>query len=67
MPREKLLRMAAAERETDIPAPTLRRWARTGKIKAVILPSGQLRIRRSTLSEIVRDFVPPPGANSDDT
>jgi excisionase family DNA binding protein len=55
MSEDELIRLSTASAEIGIPRRTLNRWARNRKIKVVILPSGHYRIRRSTLTEIMKE------------
>lgn len=56
---EPLLTTGAVARELNVTDETIRRWIRDGRIAAIKLPSGQVRIRRSTLDEILTTLVEP--------
>lgn len=43
---------------------TVRRWIKSGKLAAVILPSGQARIRRETLDAILQERIAEPAERS---
>jgi predicted site-specific integrase-resolvase len=55
MSEDELIRLSKASAELGIPKRTLNRWARNRQIKVIILPSGQYRVRRSTLVEIFKE------------
>ena len=46
-PTPDLLTTGEAAAYTGIPSSTLRRWAKTGQLRHVELPSGRLRFHRS--------------------
>jgi len=50
---DELLTTAQVARLLNVSQKTVARWARLGKIKAVRLPSGQLRIRRSDVDRLL--------------
>ena len=52
---DELLTTAQVAELLSVSQKTVARWARLGQIKAVRLPSGQLRIRRSEVDRLLSE------------
>jgi excisionase family DNA binding protein len=52
--REPLLTVAEVADQLRLDPETIRRWAREGRIKAIALPSGLWRFRRSDVEDLLR-------------
>ncbi|MEW6933715.1 helix-turn-helix domain-containing protein [Trueperella pyogenes] len=64
----RLLSTGKAAEAFDVTSQTVRRWIDTGKIAAVVLPSGQLRIPASEVERILTPIAPAaPLADSEDS
>lgn len=54
-PNTTLLTVGEVAEEFRLDGETVRRWARSGRIKAVRLPGGQWRFRREDIEKILSD------------
>ena len=60
-PQPSLLSTGDAEREFGVTAASLRRWAKAGRVRHVVMPSGRLRFFREDIEALFR--VVEPTAN----
>ena len=56
---EKLWRLKEAKEQFQVSYTTIWRWARSGRIKVVRLPGGQLRVKDSEMRRILEKEVVP--------
>ena len=55
---ERLLSTVEAGKRLNVSAKTVARWARKGKIKAIFLPSGRIKIPEEEVEKILKELDP---------
>jgi len=61
-PLPALLTTGEAAKHIGVSVGTVRRWANTGQLRHVVMPSGRLRFRREDLDAAVRHVEPSTAA-----
>lgn len=58
MKKEKLLTTGEAASRLGVTPKTIARWAKMGKIRAVFLPSGRIKIPEDEVEKILKELDP---------
>jgi len=58
---DEMLKAPAVAAILGVTDETVRRWAEDGKLRHIVLPSGQRRFRRSDIEAILRPVEPTEG------